>query len=89
MGDAMWEIVGGDDFSVSGNDYGAGLMLQTLGDYSGPETQLIALSEPAQDYLTPLPMSDGWSTSILFAMAMIGLSCIHRVGAVRAISANV
>jgi VPDSG-CTERM motif len=52
---AIWEIVGGDDFSVIGKDYGANLMLAALRSYSGPGAGLIALTGPGQDYavLTP------------------------------------
>jgi hypothetical protein len=34
---AIWEIVGGDDFSIIGKDYGANLMLAALGSNSGPD----------------------------------------------------
>jgi hypothetical protein len=52
---AIWEIVGDDDFSVIGKDYGASLMLAALRSYSGPGAGLIALTGPGQDYavLTP------------------------------------
>src|SRR5947208_7296047 len=46
---AIWEIVGGDDFSVIGKDYGASLMLAALRIYSGPGAGLIALTGPGQD----------------------------------------
>ncbi len=77
---AIWEIVGGDNFSVSGNDYGAGVMLQNLETYSGAGAQLIALSGPGQDYVTPLPMPDAGSALTLFALAALGLAWIHRFG---------
>ena len=48
---AIWEIVGGDDFSIIGKDYGANLMLAALGSYSGPGAGLIALTGPGQDYV--------------------------------------
>ena len=52
---AIWEIVGGDDFSVIGKDYGANLMLAALRSYSGPGAGLIALTGPGQDYVVLTP----------------------------------
>ncbi len=52
---AIWEIVGGDDFSVIGKDYGASLMLAALRSYSGPGAGLIALTGPGQDYVVLTP----------------------------------
>src|SRR5947207_1384236 len=52
---AIWEIVGGDDFSVIGKDYGASLMLAALRSYSGPGAGLIALTAPGQDYVVLTP----------------------------------
>src|SRR5438874_6697353 len=57
---AIWEIVGGDAFTVIGKDYGSGRMLAALQTYSGPGANLIALTGPGQDYvvLTPPGQSD-------------------------------
>src|SRR5436190_3990286 len=57
---AVWEIVGGDAFTVIGKDYGSGRMLAALQTYSGPGANLIALTGPGQDYvvLTPPGQSD-------------------------------
>ena len=57
---AIWEIVGGDHFTVIGKDYGSGRMLAALQTYSGPGANLIALTGPGQDYvvLTPPGQSD-------------------------------
>src|SRR5438477_1236869 len=52
---AIWEIVGGDDFSVIGKDYGASFMLAALRSYSGPGAGLIALTGPGQDYVVLTP----------------------------------
>src|SRR5438477_4454539 len=52
---AIWLIVGGDDFSVIGKDYGASLMLAALRSYSGPGAGLIALTGPGQDYIVLTP----------------------------------
>ena len=56
---AIWEIVGGDDFSVIGKDYGASLMLAALRSYSGPGAGLIALAGPGQDYVVLRPPGQG------------------------------
>jgi hypothetical protein len=56
---AIWEIVGGDDFSVIGKDYGASLMLAALRTYSGPGAGLIALTGPGQDYVVKTPPGQG------------------------------
>jgi hypothetical protein len=56
---AIWEIVGGDDFSVIGKDYGASLMLAALRTYSGPGARLIALTGPGQDYVVLTPPGQG------------------------------
>ena len=56
---AIWEIVGGDDFSVIGKDYGASNMLAALRSYSGPGAGLIALTGPGQDYVVRTPPGQG------------------------------
>jgi len=56
---AIWEIVGGDDFSVIGKDYGASLMLAALRTYSGPSAGLIGLTGPGQDYVVLTPPGQG------------------------------
>src|SRR4030095_440216 len=56
---AIWEIVGGDDFSAIGKDYGASRMLAALRSYSGPGAGLIALTGPGQDYVVRPPPGQG------------------------------
>jgi hypothetical protein len=56
---AIWEIVGGDDFSVVGKSYGARKMLAALGGFSGQGADLIALTGPGQDYVVPTPPRHG------------------------------
>src|SRR4029077_19362179 len=56
---AIWEIVGGDDFSFIEKDYGASLMLAALRTYSGPRAGLIALTGPGQDYVVLTPPGQG------------------------------
>src|SRR5438034_5507014 len=52
---AIWEIVGGDDFTVIGKSYGANRMLAALDSYSRPGARLIALTGPGQDYVDLTP----------------------------------
>src|SRR5438270_12157455 len=56
---AIWEIVGGNDFSVIGKDYGAGIMIAALRSYSGPGAGLIAVTGPSQDYVVLNPPRQG------------------------------
>jgi len=56
---AIWEIVGGNDFTVIGKDYGSGRMLAALQTYSGPGANLIALTGPGQDYAVLTPPRQG------------------------------
>src|SRR6266700_4825079 len=56
---AIWEIVGGDDFTVIGKSYGANRMLAALDSYSGPGAGLIALTGPGQDYVVLTPPGQG------------------------------
>src|SRR5438477_844674 len=56
---AIWEIVGGDAFTVIGKDYGSGRMLAALQTYSGLGANLIALTGPGQDYVVLTPPGQG------------------------------
>ncbi|PYL00731.1 MAG: hypothetical protein DME32_10345 [Verrucomicrobia bacterium] len=56
---AIWEIVGGDDFTVIGKSYGAKKMLAASGGFSGQGADLIALTGPGQDYVIPSPPGHG------------------------------
>src|SRR6266700_6726179 len=56
---AIWEIVGGDDFTVIGKSYGANRMLAALDSYSGTGAGLIALTGPGQDYVVLTPPGQG------------------------------
>src|SRR5437016_11330214 len=56
---AIWEIVGGDDFTVIGKSYGANRMLAALDSYSRPGARLIALTGPGQDYVVLTPPGQG------------------------------
>src|SRR5437868_5277536 len=57
---AIWEIVGGDDFSVIGKDYGA--------------------SPPPGPTPPPHNVPDGGSTFCLFAVAIMALLAINKIG---------
>jgi len=76
---AMWEIIGGSNFSVLGNDFGAGTFLSELQSYSGPGTNLIALSGPGQDYVVQRVPESG-STVAFFALAALALAFTHTFG---------
>ena len=52
---AIWEIVGGDSFTVIGKSYNSGRMLAALQSHSGSGANLIALTGPGQDYVVPTP----------------------------------
>ncbi len=56
---AIWEIVGGDDFTVIGKAYGAKKMLAALGGFTGDGADLIALTGSGQDYVIPTPPGRG------------------------------
>ena len=56
---AIWEIVGGDDFTAIGKSYGAKKMLAALGGFTGQGADLIALTGPGQDYVIPTPPGGG------------------------------
>jgi cell division septation protein DedD len=60
---AIWEIVGDDEFSVIGKDYGASRMLAALRSYSGSGAGLIALTGPGQDYVVRTPPGQGDESS--------------------------
>lgn len=75
---AIWEIVGGSRFSVSGNDYGASALLSELQSYTGPRAKLIALSGPGQDYVVPGVPENG-STLGFLALAALALALFPRV----------
>src|SRR5207244_5594271 len=61
---AIWEIVGGDSFSVIGKKYGAYRMLAALQGYSGPGANLIALTGPGQDYVVLTPPGQGDESNV-------------------------
>ena len=77
---AIWEIIGGSNFTISGNDYGASVLLQNLANYNGKGANLIALSGPGQDYIIHTP--DSGTTITLFALALMGLAAM-RIGTTR------
>src|SRR5450755_695790 len=48
---AIWEIVGGASFSITGSDYGASALISSLGSFTGPGASLVGLTGPGQDYV--------------------------------------
>lgn len=88
---AIWEIVGGNKFSVLGNDYGASAMLAQLNSFTGTGAHLIALSGPGQDYVVPSSSGTGGennppgvpengSTLKFLALAALALGFTHTFG---------
>ena len=88
---AIWEIVGGNQFSVLGNDYGASAMLAQLNSFTGPGAHLVALSGPGQDYVvlsnsgqgrenSPPTVPENGSTLGFLALAALSLSFTHSFG---------
>ncbi|HEX7859929.1 MAG TPA: hypothetical protein VF773_06375 [Verrucomicrobiae bacterium] len=70
---AIWEIVAGDLFSVSGNDFGASVLLGKLATYSGPAANLVGLTGPGQDYVIA-SVPDGGATALLFLIGFGAMS---------------
>ena len=83
---AIWEIVGGANFALhSGNDYGAGAMLNwwSLNQNTAPAADLIAVTGPGQDYvipnsLRPQSVPDGGTTVMLLGGTLCGLLAVRR-----------
>lgn len=67
---AIWEIVGGDRFTVIGNDFGAAELLTDIGSYHGSVPNLRALVGPGQDYGT---VPETGSTLVMFATGLLAL----------------
>ena len=76
---AIWEILGGNKFSVLGNDYGAGAMLAQLNSFTGKGAKLIAVSGPGQDYVVA-GVPDTGSTLSFLALAALALGFTHTFG---------
>ena len=75
---AIWEIIGGANFSIFGTDYGASSLLSSLTTFSGPGASLIGLSGPGQDYVvqefrrtTTVPETGTTFVLLLASMAAI------------------
>ena len=80
---ALWEIVGGTNFSILGFDYGASSLLASLGTFSGTGASLIALTGPGQDYVVMNPnrqstVPDGGSTMAMLSLAIAGIALGRR-----------
>ena len=69
---AIWEIVGGSLFSISGSDYGAGALLSSLTAYTGPGANLVGLTGLGQDYVIEVVPESGATIALLsFAVGAI------------------
>jgi hypothetical protein len=71
---AIWMVVGGNNFQLIGNDWGASLLLQTVTNpnYNGPRANLLALTGPGQDYVIEA-VPDGGTTVGLLGLAFISV----------------
>jgi hypothetical protein len=80
---AIWEIVGGSDFSLvlGQSDYGASVLLQDVANYHGNGARLIALTGPGQDFCVQVP--DSGTTLGFLAMTLL---CLVFVRGFRKIS---
>jgi hypothetical protein len=71
---AIWNIVGAAlGFHVNGSDYGAAgfLAIVSAANYSGPRTNLTALTGPGQDYIVAAP--DAGTTVGLLGLAFMSV----------------
>jgi hypothetical protein len=75
---AIWEIVAGDLFSVSGSDYGASVLLNQLATYAGPVANLVALTGPGQDYVIQ-SVPEAGATVILLGLGMLATVGMKRL----------
>lgn len=80
---AIWEIIGGANFSIFGSDYGASTLLTNLASFSGTGANLIGLTGPGQDYVvqefrrtTAVPESG--STFMLLFCSTATLAAVAR-----------
>lgn len=79
---ALWEIVGGPNFTLIGFDYGASDLLNQVTTYNGPVAILTALTGPGQDYVVPdlsrtTGVPDGGATLGLLGFAVAGLAVVR------------
>jgi hypothetical protein len=74
---AIWETIGGANFSVSGNDFGAGALLADVPSYSGAGANLVGLSGPGQDYVVQ-SVPDGGATAMLLGLGFLGLAAFRK-----------
>lgn len=76
---ALWEIVGGPNFSLAGFDYGASNLIASLTSYTGPTAHLIALTGPGQDYvIQDFRVPDAGNTLALLGFASVALVLVRR-----------
>ena len=71
---AIWDIVGGSNFSITGSDYGARNMLSSLTTYTGAGADLVGLTGAGQDYVVKrtaaLVVPDQGSTLCLLGLTV-------------------
>lgn len=72
---AIWELIGGANFSILGNDYGASVLLANLANFHGVGASLVGLTGPGQDYVIqqlpsrPGAVPEGGTTMVLLALS--------------------
>ena len=78
---AIWETLGGTNFSVVGDDYNAGTMISNLSDYQGLGADLVGLSnELNQDYVVQ-NVPDGGVTIALLGVGLLALAAFRKLRA--------
>jgi hypothetical protein len=76
---AIWMTVAGSDFTLNqANDYNAKAYLDSIGNYTGPSVDLVALTnDRGQDYLIA-NVPDGAATASLLGFALVGVGLLRR-----------
>ena len=76
---AIWELVGGNDFTMTGNLYGADKFLEAVksSSYEGEVADLIGLTGPGQDYVVR-NVPETASTLVLLALGMTAVVVASR-----------
>ncbi len=80
---AIWEIIGGSNFSIFGTDYGASALLTSLASFNGTGASLIGLSGPGQDYVVqefrrPSAVPESGTTFILLFASVAAVVALAK-----------
>lgn len=75
---AIWEVIGGDDFTLlSSTDFGAANLLTQAEAYTGPTASLLALTGDGQDYVVAR-VPEGGATLILLSISLLCLARLRK-----------